>query len=106
MPCQTIFIQYLSDMKRRYSLLIILCGLLCLPLFSQENLNYQQPPEEILELVDVDLAPFVSITEDREYMLLIYRKAYKSIAELSETELRLGGLRINPQTSIGSRTRF
>ncbi len=77
-----------------------------LPLFAQENLSYQQPPEEILDLVDVDLAPFVSITNDRETMLLIHRKAYKSIAELSEPELRLGGLRINPVTSIGSRTRF
>ena len=28
---------------------------------SQENLEYQQPPESILELVDVERAPIVSI---------------------------------------------
>ena len=84
----------------------MVCALIWTPLSAQENLTYQQPPQEILELVDVDLAPIASISRDRSVMLLIYRKAYKSIAELSEAELRLGGLRINPQTSIGSRTRF
>lgn len=75
-------------------------------LFGQENLTYQQPPKEIMELVDVDLAPFSLITDNREFMVLVDRKAYKSIAELSETEMRLGGLRINPKTNIGSRTTF
>ena len=74
--------------------------------YAQEDLNYQVPPQDILELVDVDLAPITLITEDREYMVFVYRKAYKSIAELSEEEMRLGGLRINPKTNIGSRTRF
>ncbi len=41
-----------------------------------------------------------------ENVVLIYRDQYKSIAELSVTELRLGGLRINPKTNIGSRTYF
>ena len=36
----------------------------------------------------------------------MYRDSYKTIAELSEEELRLGGLRINPKTNIGSRTTF
>jgi hypothetical protein len=39
-------------------------------------------------------------------MILRYRDAYKSIAELSEPELRLAGLRINPKTNIGSRTTY
>ena len=39
-------------------------------------------------------------------MVLLYRNQYKSISELSETELRLAGLRINPVTNIGSRTIF
>ena len=76
------------------------------PLFCQENLSYQNPPEEILELVEAPLAPAVQIDSKGENVLLIYRDAYKSIAELSETEMRLGGLRINPKTNIGSRTTF
>ncbi|WKV11110.1 prolyl oligopeptidase family serine peptidase [Marivirga harenae] len=74
--------------------------------FAQENLDYQKPPKDILELVDAPLAPSVLIDKEGENVVLIYRDPYKSIAELSEEELRLGGLRINPKTNIGSRTRY
>ena len=73
---------------------------------GQENTTYQTPPKEILELVDVELAPAVQIDDQRNYMVFFYRNAYKTIAELSEEELRLGGLRINPKTNIGSRTTY
>ena len=73
---------------------------------AQENLSYQQPPKEILDLVDVERAPGVIIDENRDYMILLYRDAYKSIEELSQEELRLGGLRIDPKTNIGSRTTY
>ena len=59
-----------------------------------------------MELVDAPLAPAVQIDSKGQWVVLIYRDAFKSIAELSETELRLGGLRINPKTNIGSRTTF
>ncbi len=75
-------------------------------LTAQENLKYQKPPKEILELVDVPRAPSVLIDDKGEYMVLRFRDSYKSIAELSEKELRLGGLRINPKTNIGSRTTY
>lgn len=73
---------------------------------AQEKLTYQKPSEEILELVNAPLAPSVLITDNGEHMVLLYRDYYKSIAELSETELRLAGLRINPKTNIGSRTNY
>jgi dipeptidyl aminopeptidase/acylaminoacyl peptidase len=73
---------------------------------AQEKLSYQQPPEEILELVNAPLAPTVRMTDNGKHMLLLYRDAYKSIAELSEPEMRLAGLRINPVTHIGSRTNY
>lgn len=66
---------------------------------AQEKLTYQKPPREILELVDAPLAPSVWIDSNGENVVLFYRDAYKSIAELSEAELRLGGLRINPKTN-------
>lgn len=73
---------------------------------AQEKLTYQQPSDEILELVNAPLAPAVRMTDNGEYMLLLYRDTYKSIAELSEPEMRLAGLRINPMTNIGSRTNY
>lgn len=75
-------------------------------LIAQENLTYQKPPKEILELVDVPLAPSTILDSDGEMMIFRYRDQYKSIAELSEEELRLGGLRINPVTNISSRARY
>ncbi len=73
---------------------------------AQGGLNYQEPPKEIKDLVDAPLAPRVRIDNEGENVVLLYRNAYKTIAELSEEELRLGGLRINPVTNIGSRTTF
>ncbi|WP_295182120.1 prolyl oligopeptidase family serine peptidase [uncultured Christiangramia sp.] len=73
---------------------------------AQENLDYQKPPQEILELIDVPLAPSTLIDSDAEMMIFLYRDQFKSIAELSEEELRLGGLRINPVTNINSRARY
>lgn len=74
--------------------------------YAQLQLDYQKPSKEILDLVDVELAPSVLMDEDRNYMVFRYRNAYKTITELSEKEMRLGGLRINPVTNIGSRTNY
>ncbi|BAO56008.1 S9 family peptidase [Nonlabens marinus] len=74
--------------------------------YAQEKLTYQQPSEEIMKLVDYDRPPWALIDTDAENMVLLYRDTYKSIADLSEEEMRLGGLRINPKTNIGSRTTF
>lgn len=87
-------------------LLFVLALTIFTGLFAQEKLNYQKPPKEILELVEAPLAPNVLIDRDAEKIVMIYRNKYKTIAELSEDELRLAGLRINPITNIGSRTRF
>lgn len=38
----------------------------------------------------------------KEYMLLSYRNTYKTLDDLNQEELRLGGLRINPITNISS----
>ena len=75
-------------------------------LWAQEDLSYQLPPEEILELADVKLPPSTLINSKGDLMILRFRNQYKSIAELSEPEMRLGGLRINPAANIGSRTRY
>ncbi|MBR9923252.1 MAG: S9 family peptidase [Bacteroidetes bacterium] len=91
-------------MKISYLLMFSLC--FCSLIYGQENLDYQVPPAEIMELVDAPLAPIVSVDSKGENAVLLYRDAYKSIAELSEAEMRLGGLRINPRTNIGSRTYY
>lgn len=75
---------------------------LSLTTFAQENLSYQKPSKSILELADYERAPSVSMDTKKEYMLLTYRNTYKSLDDLNQDELRLGGLRINPITNISS----
>lgn len=90
-------------MKRATYLIVLLFAF---TLQAQENLTYQKPPQEILELVDVPLAPSVRLNDGKTVMVFLYRDAYKSIEELSQEELRLGGLRIDPATNIGSRVTY
>ncbi|MFV8373929.1 alpha/beta hydrolase family protein [Flavobacterium sp. LB1P62] len=70
--------------------------------FAQENLTYQRPSKSILDLANYQRAPSVSMDTKKEYMLLSYRNTYKTLEELNQEELRLGGLRINPITNISS----
>ena len=90
-------------MKQIVSLLILL---ICVTAGAQENLNYQKPPKEILDLVDAPAAPSTRIDDKGERLFLLYRDSYKSIAVLSEKEMRLAGLRINPKTNISSRASY
>lgn len=75
---------------------------LSLNTFAQENLTYQKPSKSILDLVDYERAPSVSMDTKKEYMLLSYRNTYKTLEDLNQDEMRLGGLRINPTTNISS----
>jgi dipeptidyl aminopeptidase/acylaminoacyl peptidase len=88
-------------MKKTILILIIL---LATNLFTeaQENLIYQKPSAEILALVDYERAPSVTMDSKKEFMLLSYRDTYKSLNDLNQEEMRLGGLRINPVTNISS----
>ena len=87
-------------MKSFFSSLFILA--LGFTATAQENLTYQKPPKEILELVDIERAPSVSMDSKNQHMVFMYRAAYKTLADLSEEEMKLGGLRINPKTNISS----
>jgi len=80
--------------------------LLLVKVQAQESLTYQKPSKEILDLVDVPLAPSVLVDDNKEFMIFLYRDTFKRIEEISQEELRLGGLRINPKTNIGSRVTY
>ncbi|MFY9150785.1 MAG: prolyl oligopeptidase family serine peptidase [Prolixibacteraceae bacterium] len=69
---------------------------------SQENLTYQKPSAEILKLADYERAPRVMMDEKKEFMVFTYQSTYKTLDDLNQEEMRLGGLRINPITNISS----
>ena len=73
---------------------------------AQLDLKYQEPVKSILDLADAPMPPTILINTKGTKVILLSRNRFKSIAELSEPELRLGGLRINPKLNIGSRVRY
>ena len=87
-------------MKKLFTFLFL--GLGFLTATAQENVTYQKPSKEILELADYQRAPSVNMDSKKEYMLLSYRNTYKTLDDLNQEEMRLGGLRINPITNISS----
>lgn len=86
-------------MKRLFIIALVVFSKLS---YAQEDLKYQKPSPEILALADYERAPSVSMDTKKEYMLLSYRNTYKTLDDLNQEELRLGGLRINPITNISS----
>jgi len=72
----------------------------------QDVPTYQRPPEEIAKLVEAPLTPFVSISPDKQWMLLLERSDYPTIEQLSRPELRIAGLRINPENFGPSRSNY
>ena len=51
---------------------------------AQENIKYQKPSKEILDLLEYDRPPSVQYDEEKNYMVFLYRDYYKSISDLSE----------------------
>jgi len=87
-------------------LIIILLMLTPMMMDAQSDLGYQMPHDDISVLADAPMAPSIRINADATTAILLYRNKYKTIAELSEKEMRLAGLRINPVTNISSRATY
>ena len=92
-------------MRNRILLLLISC-LSATAALAQENLTYQKPSATIMALADYERAPSVVLDTKDEYMLLMYRNTYKTLDDLNQEEIRLGGLRVNPITNISSTVNY
>ncbi|HPF02642.1 MAG TPA: prolyl oligopeptidase family serine peptidase [Bacteroidales bacterium] len=82
-------------MKPRFILITIMAASAAM-LFSQGSLKYQLPPAEIIKIVDAPPTPSMSVSPDHKNIIIIDRPSLITIGELSQEELRLAGLRINP----------
>jgi dipeptidyl aminopeptidase/acylaminoacyl peptidase len=86
--------------------ILFLLFLLTSSVFAQENITYQRPPEEIARLLEAPLTPFVTFSPDKQWMLQLERSDFPTIEQLSRPELRIGGLRINPDNFGPSRGNY
>lgn len=85
---------------------ILFCGLICFTFSAQaQQTGYMKPPSAITDIVDAPAPPRVSMSPDKSLILYTHRAPLPSIEELAEPELRIGGLRINPQIFSRARTR-
>lgn len=73
---------------------------------AQTDLGYQQPPKNITDIVMASPTPGVSIDDKGEWMLISERSDFPGIEQLAEPELRIAGLRINPENFGPSRSNY
>lgn len=85
--------------------ILVLSALSCMA-HAQENLNYQTPPKAIYDLANYQKAPSVMMDSQKNYLVLSYTNTYKTLQDLSQDELKLAGLRINPKTNIASTVNY
>ncbi|KPN21106.1 aminoacyl peptidase [Xanthomonas sp. Mitacek01] len=103
--------------RRRLSLVVsatlLAAGLCSTPLLAQtapavtsEAGGYRLPPEALRAIVDAPRPPRLLLSPQRDLAAFLQTPALPSIAEVSQPELKLGGIRINPRTWSASRASY
>ncbi|WP_345952009.1 MULTISPECIES: prolyl oligopeptidase family serine peptidase [unclassified Mucilaginibacter] len=70
---------------------------------AQDAVKYQMPAKAITDLLLAKPTPSVSIDSKGEWMLISERNALPSVEDLARPELRIAGMRINPNNFAPSR---
>ena len=70
---------------------------------AQDAVVYQKPPQAMTDLLLAKPTPSVNIDGKGEWMLLSERNALPSVEELARPEMRIAGMRINPNNFAPSR---
>jgi len=87
----------------KYPLSFLLFMTIATTAVSQESQKFEVPPKEILELIDIKPTPAVRIDQNNQYLIMLDRLPFKTLEELAEDEVKLAGLRINPQLNCPGR---
>ena len=73
---------------------------------GQNTNGYQTPPKAIADLLLAKPTPSVSIDKKATWMLIMERNSYPTVEELGQPEVRVAGLRLNPNNFSPSRQNF
>ncbi len=87
-------------------LFVIAFVLMSVNIVAQDAIEYQTPPKEIYDLVMAKPTPGVSFDKNADWMLIMERSSMPSVEELAQPELRIAGLRINPNNFSPSRSGY
>jgi dipeptidyl aminopeptidase/acylaminoacyl peptidase len=92
------------------ALTAVLISLAFCGVHAQISLQYQKPPQAIVDLIDTRPTPSVDVSPrdsaGSQWLLIESFSGLPSVADLAQPELRLAGLRFNPQTNGPSRGRY
>jgi len=91
---------------RRFKLSFLIVVLFYFQTNAQLNLPYQHPPEPIKSLALAPSTPAIITSPDGNWLAILERPELPSILELSQPELRIAGIRINPRNFGPSRSRY
>ena len=86
--------------------LLLLFVSICLNATGQDAVGYQTPPKVIADLLLAKPTPAVSVDSKGEWMLLSERNSYPTVEELGQPEIRVAGLRLNPNNFSPSRQTY
>jgi dipeptidyl aminopeptidase/acylaminoacyl peptidase len=68
-----------------------------------ESVPYRMPPKAIADIADAAPTPQVVLDPSGEWLLVLEHASLATIGDLSQEELRLAGIRLNPATNARSR---
>ena len=85
---------------------LLMSFVLYLSASAQDATNYQLPPKVIADLLLAKPTPDVSIDSKGEWMFQSERNSYPTVEELGQPEIRIAGLRLNPNNFSPSRQTF
>ncbi|MBK8640980.1 MAG: S9 family peptidase [Saprospiraceae bacterium] len=89
-------------MKKIFSFISLNFFWVCL--FAQ--VGFQTPPEPILALAEAKTPSQTALSRHSKYLALIDKPNYKSLEDLAEPEIKLAGLRFNPENFNSSRNLY
>ena len=88
--------------------LLFISILFCINYIStaQNVVSYKMPPKDIADLLLAKQIPLVTTNSKAEWMLLMERNSYPAVEELGQPEIRIAGLRLNPNNFSPTRQNF
>ena len=93
-------------MKRIVSLILLVVLVFTIGLVTAQESGYKVPPKAISDLLLATPTPLVSISGKANWLLICGHTSYTTVEELGKPEVRVAGLRINPNNFSLSRQNF
>src|SRR5258708_19174279 len=77
--------------------LVLTCAVLLAAAPAAAQSRYRLPPQAVVDILDAPPLPAVSVSPDRQWLLLLEQRSMPTIAEIGRSMLRLAGTRIDPR---------